>query len=499
MSSSVLTLRNINKKFSEYFELKNVNLDLKHGEVNALIGENGSGKTELMKIIMGINKMDNGEIYFCEKAVNINSPVDAKRLGIYMIHQEPLLYENFSISENVFADNMVYSIKPLKIIDRIRMNEKTQEILDKLNFKVSSEMLVKHLGIGQRQFIDIIKAYNSQAKVIIMDEPTSALSESEVLILFNVIKILKEKGTSILYISHRLNEIKKISDRISVMRRGKIIGTEEGNSVNVKNVIHMMTGMNLASRYPKLDIKKGKEIFRASDLCYANLLKEISFTARKKEIIGITGLVGSGGSEIAKSIFGLLKIDRGDLFINGEKVKISNPFQAIEKGIGFISEDRNEDDLFMHLKVSENITSLSINKYADRNVLINLKKEKLITNKYMDKLSIRIGNIDDKISNLSGGNQQKVVLAKLMISNIKIFLLDEPTRGIDIASKLDVYNLMNDVVLNGASIVFISSDIDELMGMCDRIIVLCDGSIAAILDRGEFSEEKIMYYATGEN
>lgn len=497
MSSFTLILKSINKRFSDYFEFKDVNLDLKEGEVHALIGENGSGKSQLMKIIMGINKMDSGEIYLDGKPVNINSPVEAKKLGIYMTHQEPLLFDNFSIAENVFCDSMPYLMKHFKIINRFEMYKKAQKLLDELNFNISSETPVKNLGLGQRQFIDILKAYICDAKVIIMDEPTSALSENEVCILFRIISKLKNRGVSILYISHRLSEIYKISDRVTVIRRGRIVGTEEVSKIDIKNVIHMMTGMNLSNRYPKLKIRAGKEMLRVSNLDSANLLKKISFCIKRREIIGVTGLVGCGGSEIAKTIFGLSKISSGEIFVNNRKVNISTPIDAIKNGIGFISEDRSEEDVFMDLKISENITSLNINEFTNKSFFINLKKERSLTNKYVNKLSIKFKNVDDKISKLSGGNQQKVILAKLLFSNVKLFLLDEPTRGIDVASKLDVYNLMNSVVLNGASIIFISSDIDELMGMCDKIMVLCDGGIATVLERDEFSEEKIMYYATG--
>lgn len=497
MDSFTLTLKGINKKFSDYFEFKDVNLDLKRGEVHALIGENGSGKSQLMNIIMGINKPDSGEIYLDGKAVNINSPVEAKKLGIYMMHQEPLLFDKFSIAENVFYNAMPYSIKHFKIINKLEMYKKAQKLLDEFNFNISSETTVKCLGLGQKQFIDILKAYVSDAKVIIMDEPSSALSENEVSTLFHIINKLKSKGTSILYISHRLSEIKEIGDRVTVIRRGKIMGTEEISKVDIKSVIHMMAGMDLSNRYPKLKIRAGRELIRVSNLNSTNLLKKISFCVKRREIIGITGLMGCGGSEIAKTIFGLSKISSGEIFINNRKVNISTPIDAIKNGIGFISENRSEEDIFMELKVSENITSLNINEFTDKSVLINLKKERNITNNYINKLSIKFKSADDKISKLSGGNQQKVILAKLLLSNRRLFLLDEPTRGIDVASKLDVYNLMNNVVLNGASVIFISSDVDELMGMCDKIMVLCDGSIAATLERDEFSEEKIMYYATG--
>lgn len=496
MSTPILIMENIHKKLSESFSLRNINLNLYKGEVHVLLGENGSGKSSLMNVLWGTYSADSGRIYLDGKPVQIQSPIDAKKYGIAMIHQEGSLFEHFSVAENIFLDTKPLSNNFFKIVNWNKMHQECRKLFDKLNFNINSKEPVKNLGISQRQLVEIAKAYISNARIIIMDEPTSSLTKAESTILFNIICELKKAGVSIFYISHRLEEIKKIGDRISVIRDGQLIGTQDISNMSIDNIIHMMTGLELKERYPKLTVGIGREVLAVKNLSADNILKDISFSLRKKEILGITGLVGSGRTKIAKSIFGMDRIDSGEIFIDNKKVVIRSPREAIKAGIGYITEDRNAEGLFMYLKVAQNITACSTHQVSGK-LLIDLKKEQDIVDNYIRRLNIKVNTVNDEVAHLSGGNQQKVVLAKWMMSKSKIFIMDEPTRGIDIASKVDVYNLMNELVRKGASVILASSDINEVLGMCDRILVLYGGRIVAEMSRCDATQEKVMYYATG--
>ena len=495
MSHPILKLENINKKMSEFFELKDINLELQEGEVHAILGENGSGKSTLMNIISGSIPLDSGSIYLSGSPVSIHSSVDAKKLGITMTHQEPSLFEHFTIAENIFFDSSTFQNIGFKTVNWSRMFYECDRLFNKLNFHMDSRKQVKNIGNAQKQLVEIAKAYVSNARIILMDEPTSSFTESETTLLFEIIRELKKSGVSIFYISHRLEEIKQLCDRVTVMRDGEIIGTMKVSEMETSKLINMMTGLEIKDRYPKLSLKIGKEVLLVKSLSSGNTLSDINFSLGRREILGITGLAGSGRTKIAKSIFGVTKIDSGEISVGGKKVNIKSPVDAIREGIGYVPEDRQIEGLFMYLKIFENISAASISQLSDASI-IDSDREKDIANTFVDKLGIKIGNIYNKAENLSGGNQQKIILAKWMTSKSKIFILDEPTRGIDIASKVDVYNLMNELVRKGASVIMISSDIDELLGMCDRIVVLYSGRIVATLSREEATREKIMYYAT---
>jgi ABC-type sugar transport system ATPase subunit len=496
MIKPLLILENINKKLSDFFELKNVTFNLYKGEVHVLIGENGSGKSSLMNVILGHYTKDSGYIFMEDSLVSIDSPMDAKQLGIVMIHQESSLFEHFTIAENIYIHNKPYINKTLKIINWNKMHADCEALFKKLGFTLNSKSLVKNLSVAQKQLVEICKAYISNARIIIMDEPTSSLTEAEASLLFNIIKELKASGVSIIYISHRLEEIKQIGDRLTVIRNGEIIGTENIHSMDVNNIIHMMTGLDLKDRYPKLKVTLGKEVLKVTNIFAGTTLKDISFSLKKREIIGIIGLVGSGRTKIAKCLFGVDKIDSGEIYIDNKKITLNSPADAIARGIGVLPEDRVNEGLFMNLSISENIIAPSTSKVSNRHI-IDKDIEESLASIYADKLGINLNTIHDKVAYLSGGNQQKVVLAKWIMSKSKILILDEPTRGIDIASKVDVYNVMNEMVTKDVSLILISSDINEVIGMCDRIIVLYDGTIASIVSRNDATHEKIMAYATG--
>lgn len=496
MISPLLQLNNVNKKLSDYFELKNISLDLYRGEVHAIVGENGSGKSSLMNVICGVYPKDSGEILIDEKSVSINSPMDAKKLGIAMIHQDSSLFEHFTIAENIYIDNIPYSNKLLKIVDWTKMHNNCQALFDKFGFILNGENIVKNLNVAQKQLVEICKAYVSNSRIIIMDEPTSSLTESECLFLFGIIKELKKSGVAIFYISHKLEEIKLVGDRITVIRDGEIIGTQKIGTMDVGTIIHMMTGMDLKERYPKLKLKLGKEILKITNLYSGSTLKDINFSLKKREILGVIGLVGSGRTKIAKCLFGMCKVDSGEIIIENKKAIINSPSDAISLGIGCVTEDRQSEGLFMYLSIPENITAPNISKVSNNNI-IDKNIEKTLANEFVERLGIKMGSIKSKAAYLSGGNQQKVVLSRWIMSKSRILILDEPTKGIDIASKVDVYNVMNEMVTKKVSIILISSDVNEVLGMCDRIIVLYNGRISAIIPKNEASRENIMFYATG--
>ncbi|MGE5613029.1 MAG: sugar ABC transporter ATP-binding protein [Bacillota bacterium] len=496
MSQALLRMVNINKKISDYFSLKNINLSLLEGEVHILAGENGSGKTSLMKVLLGAYPKDKGEIIIDGRAVQINSPTDAKKCGIAMIHQESSLFEHFSVAENIYMDSKPLLNKFFRIIDWSKMHQQCQALFEKLNLDIDSKALVKHLGVATKQMVEIAKAYISNARIIIMDEPTSALTENELSLLFKIIRELKNSGVSIFYISHRLEEIEEIGDRITVIRDGEIVGTQDVKDMDAGDIIHMMAGMELTEKYPKLKVRAGREKLRVTNLYSGDILKGITFSLREREIIGITGLMGSGRTKIAKTLFGIDSYDSGEIAIDRVPVRFNSPIDAIRAGLGYVTEDKYADGLFMCLGIPQNITSTSVVSVF-KNFIVNLSREREIASEYIYKLGIKTGSVTEKAAYLSGGNQQKVVLAKWMLTNAKIFILDEPTKGIDIASKVDVYNLMNEMVRKGASIIFISSDIDEIIGMCDRVLVLYGGRIVADIPRSEATTKKIMFYATG--
>lgn len=495
MSNIVLKIEGVNKRLSEYFSLQNINMELSKGEVHAIVGENGSGKSSIMNILCGIYVKDSGNIYIDGNLVHINSPSDAKKLGITIIHQESSLFEHISIAENVFINNPPYLNKKLKIVNFTKMHIDCEKLLNKLGLDISSKTLVRYLSPAQKQIIEIARAYASKSKIVIMDEPTSSLGENEASMLFTIIKELKNTGVSMFYITHKFEELKQICDRVSVIRDGKLVETQLMENININDIFHMITSFDLSNRYPKINFKLGKEVLRLSKLNSGGFLKDINLSLRKKEILGIAGLIGSGGTRIAESVFGISKIDSGEIIINGNVKQINSPHDSIKAGVAYVTEDRTIKGIFPGLKVYENLSAASIFRISNK-FLINKKYEKEIAASYVNKLAIKTHTINNKVAYLSGGSQQKLVLAKWIMSKSKIFIFDEPTKGIDIASKVDVYNLMNELLQKGASIILISSDIHELMGMCDRIAVLSKGEIIDTLSRQHFSTEKILQLQT---
>jgi ribose transport system ATP-binding protein len=487
-------LKGITKIFSKEFTLENINLNLYPGEVHIITGENGSGKTAVMKIICGIEKQDSGSVFINNREISLNSIYEAKKEGILYIMQDTNLYYNLSVAENIFFDKLS-GFKNLLGINYAHLFFDCQRLFDELQIKIDIFSNVQKLGLAQKQLIELAKAYVSNAKIIIFDEPSSAFTDSETEILFFIINYLKSKGISIFYISHRLDEIVRIGDRISVLLQGRLVGTKTVAKEMKRDVIKMMTGLTFDQRYPKIKSNIGKAILEAKHLSSQNILKDINFFLRKGEILGIAGLAGSGRSYLANCLFGAINDYLGDIFIFGEKKNPKTPSDAFKSGIILLPEDRIECAVYENFDALFNLTVMSLRRFVDKS-LINLEMLEDTGKGYIERFSIKPEGINHPLTHYSGGNQQKLILSRLIMTRSRIFILDEPTRGIDIASKVDIYNSMNDIISKGSSILFISSEAEELLGMCDRILVMSNGKIVADLLPGKTTKEQILYFAT---
>lgn len=496
MKDLVLEMKNIRKVFPGVVALNNANIQVRKGEVHILAGENGAGKSTLMKILAGAYTKDAGEIILNGKHVEINSPKQAKDLKISMIYQELNLVQYLTVAENIFLGREPMSKTIPGQIDWKKMFDDAQEILNNLHMNIDAKAIVKNLGIAKQQMIEIAKALSINSDIIIMDEPTASLTRQEINNLFEIIRKVKQKGVSIIYISHRLEEFAEIGDRVTVMRDGETIKTLNVKDVTIEELIKLMVGRELKEKYPKIKVKLGSVIFEVKNLERKGVLKNISFDLKEGEILGIAGLVGAGRTELARAIFGFDRLDSGEIYMFGKKVKINNPKSAIKVGIGLVPEDRKAQGLVLSMSVGHNISLASLNNVSNM-LQINIKKENSIIRNYIDKLKIKTSGQNQKVMNLSGGNQQKVVLSKWLMAKSKVFIFDEPTRGIDVAGKLEVYNLINSLVADRAGIIMISSELPELLGMCDRILVMCRGQITAEFSREEATQEKILYFAAG--
>lgn len=496
MSEVILKMCSITKQFSALQALKEVDFELRKGEVHVLLGENGAGKSILMNILTGVCKKDSGKIMVKNQEVDISSPEYAQKLGIAAIFQDSNLFDRFSIAENIFVNNKPIRNRVLKTVDYKRMCKDSRAILDMLGFEMDPEVLVENLNYGQKRIIEIAKAISRKSDILILDEPGASLSQKEIEGLFKVIRSLKENGVSIVYITHRLEEVFRIADRISILRDGKMIETRRVEDFSINGILQCMSGANYKNRYPKLEVRKGKDVLKVRNLGVQNYIRDVSFSLRKQEILGFAGLLGSGRSKITRSILGLEQITSGEFYISGKKVKIKSPFDAINMGIGYISEDRDEK-IFDNLNVLSNIKSA--NYHNDRSFIVNSSDEYKEMQEYLNKFNVKNHYVSECMRSLSGGNQQKIVLARWILTNSKIFILDEPTVGLDIVSKVDVYNIINNLVREGTSVIMISSDLEELVGMCDRVLVIYDGTIVKELDRNELSVKNILYYAVGGN
>lgn len=493
-----LRLEGISKSFPGVRALNDVHLNVRKGEVHGLVGENGAGKSTLMKILSGAYVKDKGEIYWQGEKVEINKPKDSESLGIAIIYQEFNLVPQLSISENIWLGRELLISKTVHLIDWPEMHTRTRKLLEDLNLDFDPTRPVAGLGVASQQMVEIAKALSLNAKLLIMDEPTSALSKNEIDQLFSVIQTLKKKGVSVIYISHHLDEVFEICDRGTVLRDGNYVATIDPKETSKDQLIQLMVGRTLDQQYPKIKAKRGKEILRVEKLSREGVLKDISFSAYAGEVLGISGLVGAGRTELVKAVFGADPIDSGKVFIHGKEIKISSPQSAIQAGMGLLPEDRKYEGLVLKLSVKQNISMASLDKIMRHGLLqLNMEKSKVMD--FIKKLRILTPSIEKLVQDLSGGNQQKVVLAKWLASESKILIFDEPTRGIDVGAKVEVYNLMNELVQNGVAVIMVSSEMPELLGMSDRILVMHQGKLECVFNCEEATQEKILSAAMGVN
>ena len=490
-----LEMRNIVKKFPGVLALDHVNLKVKKGEVHALLGENGAGKSTLMKILSGAYQKDEGEILIDGQPVEINSAQDSQKLNISIIYQELNLTEQLTVAENIFMGRQI--MKNSVMVNWKAMYEESQKILDDLGIAIDSHTLVRDLGVAHKQMVEVAKALSINSRILVMDEPTAPLTNREIETLFSTIRMLKSRGVSVIYISHRLEEVMEVCDRCTIMRDGQNVTEMNVADTNLDEIIKYMVGRELKEKFPKIQVEPGAERLRVEKLNAGKQVKDISLSARGGEILGIAGLVGAGRTETARAIFGMDRKESGEIYVDGEKVEISQPLDAIKAGIGFVTEDRKGEGLVLTMPISQNITLASLEKLGS-SVSMSLGKEKEIVQDYIGKLNIKTPSYLQLARNLSGGNQQKVVLAKWLLSNSRVIIFDEPTRGIDVGAKIEVYNIINSLVKEGVAVIMISSELPEILGMSDRVAVMHQGEITGVFDNdGTLTQEKILYYATG--
>lgn len=493
MADVLLEMTGIQKYFPGVHALDNAKISVKKGEVHALVGENGAGKSTLMKVLTGIYKKDGGKIIFREKEIEPTDPRHSQELGIGMIHQELNLMPHLSVAQNIFIGK-----EPKKgiFLDKRSENKQAREMLMALNVDIDPSLPAEKLTVAKQQMVEIAKALSYDSELLIMDEPTAALTESEIDELFKVIRELRGKGHGIIYISHRLDELAQISDRITVMRDGQYVGTEETKEVTKDKIISMMVGRTIYEK-PKTHstVPEGAPVVLKVEHLMGHNVKDVSFELRKGEIVGFAGLMGAGRTETMRALFGADETTGGEIFVNGKKVNIKSPSDAIANGICYLSEDRKGFGLAVDLSVRDNCVMANIDEFMF-GPFTNDKKIDEITSEYIKKIDIKTPSVKQLVKNLSGGNQQKIVIAKWLIRNSNILIFDEPTRGIDVGAKQEIYKLMNVLVSEGKSIIMISSEMPELLRMSDRLIVMCEGSITGEIDITDVSQEKIMTLAT---
>ncbi len=466
---------------------------------HALLGENGAGKSTLMKILSGVYQPDEGEIIFEDKPVSFSDPLSAQNVGITIIHQEFNLFPELTVEENIFIGRE-FCKKNRWRLDEKQQRQATIEILQKLNLAIKPDTLVADLTVAQQQMVEIAKAISVNARILIMDEPTAALTETEIESLFRVTRLLKEQGTGIVYISHRLEELALIADRATVMRDGQYISTVDYECVKISDLIAMMVGRDLGNIYPRREaLQQRIPVLEVNGLTRKGVLNDINFTLYRGEILGFAGLMGAGRTELARAIFGADSIDSGTLKLNGKETVIKDISDAIQQGISYLTEDRKKEGLALNLSVERNIMLGNYPEYSDRFGNVDSRRCQQTSEEQVKALRIKTPNLEQAALNLSGGNQQKIIIARWVCKDTDILIFDEPTRGIDVGAKLEIYELMNRLVAKGKSIIMISSELPEVLGMCDRILVMRSGRITGELSAKEATQEKIMQYATLED
>lgn len=496
MAQHLLVMKNISKSFPGVKALDNAYLDLEHGEVLGLLGENGAGKSTLMNVLGGIYSADTGEIYIEEQRVHITGVLDAHARGIGFIHQELALVPYLSVGENIFLGR---ARKVSGMVSKKATHEAALPYLEMVGMhNVDPGVALRSLSTGQQQMVEIAKALSLNAKILVMDEPSSSLSEKEVETMFNTVRALRKQGIGVIYISHKMEEIFELTDRVTVMRDGTYIGTKKTSETNTDELVNMMVGRSLEEYYVRTYNEPGKTMLRVSNISSGSKVKNCSFEVRQGEILGFYGLIGSGRSELMKSIMNLYPRDRGEIFIEDKSYRSLTPSKCQKLGLVLVPENRKSEGLILGNTVEFNITFAIMDEFISH-LYVNRKKEDAISSKWIEEIDIKTPSSQQRVGNLSGGNQQKIVISKWLATNPKILILDEPTKGIDVSAKAEIYKIINDLAARNIAIIMISSELPEIINMCDRIAVMNDGNITAVLERGQFNQDLILSYALKGN
>lgn len=493
---TILKMEGIEKSFPGVKALDGVDFEVKRGEVHALLGENGAGKSTLVKIIAGVYTPDAGTILYKGKPLQLTHPKQAQDKGIGVIYQEFNLLPDLTVAQNIFIGR-----EPRKCrgwIDEKALNREAERLFQRLGIDLDPREKVSRLSVAQQQMVEIAKALSFDCELLILDEPTAALTDAEIERLFEVIQMLKSSGVAMIYISHRLEELQRIVDRVTVLRDGRLVAQHCLQDVTVDQLIQEMVGRSLTSRFPpRPSLQRGEKVLEVSGLSCSRVLRDIHFHLYRGEILGVAGLMGAGRTELARALIGADPIDTGRIELEGRRVTIRSPIDAIRLGIGYVTEDRKKDGLALSLSVQDNMLMGSYHRYANPFGLIQSSKANQVAWGYKERMGIKTPDLNRQVSTLSGGNQQKVVLARWLNKNVKVLIVDEPTRGVDVGAKFEIYELMYKLVQQGVAIIMISSDLPEILGMSDRILVMAEGSITAELSKDEATQETIMFYATG--
>lgn len=493
MNENTLRLTNISKSFAGVHALRGVHLELRPGEVHALLGENGAGKSTLVKVITGVHQPDTGEIYLNDQRIHLADPREATALGISAIYQDLSMFPDLDIAENIFVGK-----RPTRaggLVDWRKMYREADALLSSLGIHLNLKTKARYLSVAQQQMVEIARALSVNARILIMDEPTSALTLNEVADLFRLVRRLRENGTAILFISHRLEELFEIADTVTVLRDGTYVDTRTMGSVTQDELIQMMVGRTVKDLFPKKEVQVGEAVLRVKNLTRKGAFKDVSFELRKGEILGMAGLVGAGRTEVSQALFGVAAADEGTIEIEGRSVHITNPSQAMKCGLVLVPEDRQHHGLVLPMDITENITLPRLAHFTRRGWL-NVKAARQAAYQAATQMQVKAATVWQKARELSGGNQQKIVLAKWLSTSPRILILDEPTRGIDIGTKAEVHRLMSELAAQGIAILMISSELPEVLGMSDRILVMHDGQVTGLFSRSEATQEKIMLAAT---
>lgn len=491
----MIEMTGISKSFDGNTVLENVEFTVTKGEIHALMGENGAGKSTLMKILTGIYTRDSGEVKVKGQPVDFKNPKEAERAGIAVIHQELNILPDLTVAENLFLGNE-RTFGKSGVLKTREMNREAKKILSELGLDIDVKTAARELSVGRQQIIEIAKALSSNAEVIIMDEPTAALTDREIVSLFETIRKLQSTGVSFVYISHRMEEIFALCDRITILRDGNYVGVREIKQTSFDEIVRMMVGRELGERFPERNAQIGDVKLTAKGLTRNGHFENISFELRKGEVLGIAGLMGAGRTEVAQSLFGYRKLHKGEILLDGKPVKIGNPLQAKKLGFGYVTEDRKSEGLIVEFSIKENISLTNFNTVSS-NGIIRSNQEKKLYDTMVKRLGVRTSGPEQAAKSLSGGNQQKIVIAKWLGIEPDVLILDEPTRGVDVGAKKEIYSIINELAERGVAILMISSELPEVIGMADRVLVMHEGKLTAELPKEEMTQERIMHYATG--